>query len=451
MRKNRERAEGERCIRKGWPTPKSFGGGRTRLARQDFKTDWYALTVILLALTTAAFGQGRSAGMHGAYATLAEGAEAPFHNPANLAFNNSHAVSLSLFGVSGWLDDNAFGLADYRRYNGAFLDAAAKSDLLAAVAGEGLVTRAGIVVRPMSLSVGPAALSLQTRAFSRFSLAEELFSLLLNGNEVDRAYNFAPAHGRATVLSDVSLSYGYSPPYTLRGLHSLSFGVNAHYFIGSYYGEVEQMRARALTGLATAQADGLAAMRTARGGRGWGLDLGFTAVVTPRLRLGLVAENLVTDLRWGKQCERLQADFTLHATNIDRIMEDDLDLEDVVLHSDTTLAIPAFSTRLPRRWHLAGSWQEKRYALSAEWTGGDADAAMLGGSQLAVGGEYAPWGFLRLRAGAGYARQTRWSSALGLGLLFLGGRWDVAWQGVGSLDPSQVRGGVLATSLYFQL
>lgn len=395
----------------------------------------------------AAFGQGRSVGLHGAYATLATGAEAPFHNPANLAFSTGSRTSLALLGVSLWADDNAFGLESYRRYNGAYLDEAAKEELLAAVAGRGVSGRLGLTARPFSIAVGPAALSLQSRALGRFHLAEELFSLLLRGNELERRYDFIPAAGRALLLSDLALSYGYSPPYTLRGTQSLSFGLTAHYYLGSWYGEVESLRARARTGATSAAADGQARLRTARGGQGWGLDLGMTAVITPRLRLALYAENLITDLRWNRRCERLLAGFTLDDTNIDRILEEDLDLENVVTHSDTTLAIPAFSTRLPRRWHLSASYLRPRWLVSAEWRGGEKAATLLGGSEQALGGEYAPWRFLRLRAGVGHAAESGWSSACGLGVLCGGLRWDLAWQGVGSLNPGAVRGGGLATSL----
>jgi hypothetical protein len=407
--------------------------------------------VLFLSVAGTVFGQGRSAGLHGAYATLAAGAEAPLYNPANLAFSSGSDVTIALLGVSGWLDDNAFGLESYRRYNGAYLDEADKSDILATIADKGLVGRAGVSARPFSIAVGPAALSLQTRALTRITLAEELFSLLFKGNALDVAYDFAPAEGQAMVLSDIALSYGYSPPFTLRGVHSLCFGLSGHYYIGSYYGEVERMQARALTGTTLAQADGLAWLRKAEGGRGWGLDLGMTAVINAHFRAGLVAENLITRVEWDKKSERLQADFTLHATNIDRIMEEDLAFEDVVLHSDTTLAIPAFATRLPRRWHLSGSYLSRKYLISAEWVAGESGAAALGGSNLALGAEYAPWGFLRLRGGVGHMAESGWGSSLGLGLHFLGGRWDFAWQGVGSLNPNAVRGALVATSLFFDL
>src|SRR5690606_11461184 len=110
--------------------------------------------------------------------------------------------------VSGWLADNAFGLEEYRRYNGAYLDQAAKRDILSAVTGRGLLARAGVTARPLAIAVGPAALSWQTRAMTRFSLADELFRLLLEGNEVDKTYDFVPAGGRAMLLSDLTLSWG---------------------------------------------------------------------------------------------------------------------------------------------------------------------------------------------------------------------------------------------------
>lgn len=404
--------------------------------------------VLMLICTAAAFGQGRSSGMHGAYATLATGAEAPFYNPANLAFTPGRQTTLSLLGVSGWLADNAFGLEEYRRYNGAYLDRAAKRDILSAVTGRGLLARAGVTARPLAIAVGPAALSWQTRAVTRFSLADELFRLLLEGNEVDKTYDFVPAAGRAMLLSDLTLSWGYSPPFTIRGIHSLSFGANAHYFIGSFYGQVEQMRARALTGATLVRAEGKASMRTAQGGGGWGLDLGMTAVINRHLRCAFFGENIVNEISWNKQSERIAAGFTLNATNVDRILQEDLELEEVVLHSDTTLAIPAFSIRLPRRYHLSGSYLQKRWSVSAEWVGGEAGGGEWGGSEVALGGEFSPWRFLWLRGGAGRTEELGWSSSLGFGLQMLGGRWDFAWQGVGSLHPGRVRGALVATSLY---
>ena len=407
--------------------------------------------LLVLISTAAAFGQGRSAGMHGAYATLATGAEAPYYNPANLAFTRGRQITLSLLGVSGWALDNAFGLEEYRRYNGAYLDQAAKEEILAAVAGEGLLARAGVTARPFSIAVGPAALSWQTRAVTRLSLAEELFHLLLEGNEVDRAYNFIPAAGRGMLLSDLAFSWGYSPPFTLRGIHSISLGINARYIIGSFYGQVESIHASALTAATLARAEGEATLRTAQGGRGWGLDFGMTAVVNPHFRLGLFSENLASGIKWNKKSERIQADFSLYATNIERILAEDLDLEEVVMHSETTLAIPAFSMRLPRRLHVSGSYLQKRWSLSAEWRGGERGGGEWGGSEVTLGGEFSPWRFLWFRGGAGHADDLGWSSSLGFGLQMLWGRWDFAWQGLGSLHPGRVRGGLVATSLFLIL
>ncbi len=405
-----------------------------------------AVAMIFISLSTV-HGQGRSYSLFGAGASLARGAESPYHNPANLAFQKPRSFSCSFLGISGAGSNSAFSLSDYNRYNGAYLDAAAKQDILDALSGTGLLSAFKLDIRPFAATWGSWAFSTRTQALGSARLAEDVVGLLLNGNELDVTYDFEPLAGESALFTSCTVSYGHTLPLLIGGANRISLGVNMHYYIGSGYAQVEKSHAEALTGFSTIRAAGVAQLRTARGGSGCGVDLGMTLQAAPQLYFSIAAENLSSRLNWKKNTETIHADFQLYATNVDHILENDLTIDEVVLHSDTTLASPSFSTTLPAIWTVAASLHEERYQLALQGTilPKEADLA-LARSRFVCAGAYQVWPFLWLRAGFGYKGDLGWGSSWGWGLGGKSFRWDFGWQGLGGILPPSWRGGGFASS-----
>ncbi len=78
-------------------------------------------------------------------------------NPANLALEDRKNYSVKLFSLAAYADNNAFTLADYKKYNGAYLSNTDKEDILAKIPEEGLNIDLSANAAVLSFSVGSFA------------------------------------------------------------------------------------------------------------------------------------------------------------------------------------------------------------------------------------------------------------------------------------------------------
>jgi hypothetical protein len=411
---------------------------------------WWCLFSFLFASTvgTAAIPHcnPRALSMAGAYAGIGLGVEAPLANPANLSLPTNFTWSVALFQMAGWGYNNSYSLAHYNRYNGAYLDAAAKQDILNAIPGDGMDVNGRLEVQPFALAYGPFAFSVLVQAGARGWLNKEAASLFLFGNKVDYKYDLQPADLDAAAMTTFMVSCAFPLPTPTDAIQHWGLGLNVKYLQGHYSAQIEKAGLHAETTFGSALADGYTLMRTAEGGNGFGLDLGLTTTFLKRWRASLVLENVVGQVRWNKKAEITTADFTMNSTNVDRILSDDLEIDDVIVSHDTTMAAAGFTTTLPMTVRFGITRGFKHVYLAAELAHSLRSSALTSKHTLmAIGAEFQPGSVIRFRTGMRFGGDVAASWSGGVGLLLGLVRWDMAVQTVGGLAPKDLKGLGLAT------
>jgi hypothetical protein len=388
----------------------------------------------------------RAIAMAGAYSGIGLGVEAPLANPANLSLPTSFTWSMALFQVAGWGYNNSYSLAHYNRYSGAYLNATAKQDILNVIPDQGMDFHGRLEVQPFAIAYGPFAFSVLLQVGARGWLDKEVVSLLLFGNKVDYRYDLHPADLDATAMTTYMASYAVSLPTPTEAIQHWGLGLNVKYLKGHYSAQLEKAAMHTETLFSSAAADGYSLMRTAEGGNGFGLDLGMTTTFYKRWRASLVVENVVGQMAWNKKTEVMTADFIMNSTNVDRILTDDLEIDDVIVSHDTTLAAPGFTTTLPMTVRLGVTRGFKNIYLAAELAHSLRTSALTSKKTLvALGAEFQPGSVVRFRTGMRFGGDAAASWCGGVGLLLGLVRWDMAVQTVGGLAPKDLKGLGLAT------
>jgi len=390
----------------------------------------------------------RATAMAGAYNGLALGSEAPFVNPANLSLKSQTRFSMTFFGVGLNAVNNSFSKSYYDRYNGAYLDQAAKNDILGALSENGLRMNSAAEVQALGVGYGPWAFSISAIGGAESTLAREIFDLVLNGNQENRTYSFKPAAAEGVALAAFAFSYGKAFNLSLKNVDQFGAGATLKYYRGLFYGKILHAQARMLTEFSAAEAEGSAEIRQAAGGNGFGLDLGATATVWKKWRASLTLHNLLSSVRWNRDTEAVFTDFELYSTNLEKLNSFDGEVDSVLVSNDTTKSISSFSTSIPTTLRLGVLRTFGEWMVAAEWEQGFKDGALSTKTPLfALGGEYRPWRILRLRMGTSLGGRQGFTIAYGLGFAFGPVRWDLAGVNYGGFTAGVSRGVGLATSI----
>lgn len=411
---------------------------------------WRVLPVLLFVqlCTQAAVPHSnpRALAMAGAYAGIGLGVEAPLANPANLSLPTSTTWSFALFNLAGWAQNNSYNLAHYNRYTGAYLDVAAKQDILNLVPNAGVDLRARLEVQPFAVAYGPFAFSVLLQAGARGWVDKEVVSLLLFGNKVNYRYALQPADLDAMALTSYMLSYAFALPTPTDAIQHWGAGVNLKYLRGHYSAHMEQSLIHSETLIGSASADGSSRLMTAEGGNGFGLDIGLTATFFKRWRTSLVLENAAAQIVWNKHPQIVDADFVMNSTNVDRMLSDDLDIEDVIVSHDTTLSAPAYMTTVPMTVRVGITRGFRKIYLAAEMAHSVRTSAFTTSkSRFALGAEFQPGNIVRFRTGVRLGGDSAASWSGGIGFLLGLARWDMAVQTIGGVAPKDWKGLGLAT------
>lgn len=371
-------------------------------------------------------------------------------NPAQLALRGEQHWKLSLMQIGGLAANDALRKDHYDRYNGAFLDEAAKKDLLNAIPAVGLDFYGCVEAQPLALQYGSFAFSTQLTAAVNGRLAKETCELLLYGNELDRVYHFNPLAGDALVVSSYALSFGRSFPCPRSGVQHLGAGVSVKYLRGHAFEQITDIDAETVTRYTSLAAKGSAHWRRAQGGDGLGVDVGLTATFLQHWRASLVVENAFGQITWNRTPEAGHAEFSVVSSTVERIVADDLDFDEVVLTQDTTRAIAAFAEQLPVLVRLGFGREFKSWRVAVELFRSSRQSAWAGDkTALAAGVEYRAAQAVFLRAGARLGDHLSPACTAGLGLALGPMRWDVAVMPFAGLAPGQLKGVALATGMTF--
>ncbi len=372
-------------------------------------------------------------------------------NPAQLALRGEQRWKLSLMQIGGLAANDALRKDHYDRYNGAFLDDAAKKDLLNAIPVTGLDFYGCVEAQPLALQYGSFAFSMQLTAAANGRLAKETLELLLYGNALDRVFHFKPLAGDALVVSSYAFSFGRSLPCPRSVVQHLGAGVSVKYLRGHVLEQIKDIDAETVTRFTSLAAKGTAHWRRAQGGDGLGVDVGLTATILQHWRASLVVENAFGRITWNRTPEDGHAEFKVVSSTVERIVSDDLDFDEVVLTQDTTRAIAAFAEQLPMLMRLGFGREFKDWRVAVELFRSSRKSAWAGDqTALAAGVEYRAARMVHLRAGARLGDHLSPAFTAGLGLALGPMRWDVAVMPFAGLVPAQLKGVGLATGMTLQ-
>ncbi len=355
----------------------------------------------------------RSLAMGGAYLAVANGVEAPRWNPANLGLHNRPGFSMNLISFGAAFSNNSFSKNDYDLYNGAFLTPQMKSDILGKIPDEGLSFDVDTEVDALAFSWKNFALSISAESSAKMNLSRTFVDIALNGNQLDKVYDFSDSGGEAIAVSTVGLSYGralYVPLFS-----DFAVGATFKYVIGLGHAEVIDAYGVMGTTFDGAYGDARAKVRHATGGRGVAADIGAAAMVSNKLTIGLTIRNFISSVKWNKEVKIQEYGVTADSLTVDSI--DEFSADSLIDDYDLELDGDSFSKSLPAELRLGGAYRSGRLLLSADYVQGFKNRPGVSSKpQLALGAEFHLIGFLPLRAGIALGGSHGASSGAGFGL-----------------------------------
>ena len=362
--------------------------------------------------------------------------------PRRLVLHVTREILLA--GAQVGAQNDAFSFRDYTRYNGQTLSEADKERIVSLIDAGGVALGAEAGVGALAAAHGRWSLATQTQAVGEGTLPRDLARLVLFGNIENETYSVAGATGCAAAWSAAQLSYS-APLWRNHTGWRVTGGVTAKLLHGWASAEVVRADGTLTTTIDAIQGGGEFLLRTARGGSGYGCDLGVAARHGNHLTLSLALTDALSRLEWNDTPELRHATFT--ANDVSLVDADQLD--DVLSDSTWTEPTAAFTSRLPRRLTFGAAFPlgrrlEVSAALTSRFGGGFA-----GRTRGSLGLVY-PLGSV-LALGGGLAVGGAGTSSASTGLLVQAGpaRLDLAVAARGSALFWQARGYGVALGLGF--
>lgn len=341
-----------------------------------------------------------------AFTVLPGGAGAVEYNPANLALDPIR--HLELVGLSSAVGNNSYSLADYRRFNGAYWDEAEKQEILQKIDGEEFTLDGRAQVRLLGITMGPYALTTESRLASSMAMPKEAFELLLFGNTVGETFSLEGSAGSAIVFTELRLSGA-----RLVG-RTWSAGASLKYLEGWAYGELLEAEGGLTTTIDHITGGGQLRSNTAQRGRGYGLDLGVTRAIGRTWRAQLAVRDLFGHIRWSGGVEEQLTTFVVAGATLGG------DDAEVVIVETETYPIQEVTTHLPAIYSAAIARQGVRWYSGAQMEIAAANAYGATTTPRCVGTlGYLPWDRLALYAQLGVGGKVG-PSVGGAGTLLLG-------------------------------
>ena len=283
---------------------------------------------------------------------VAGGLEARLPNPAPYGRPEACIFSLGLV-----LGSNSVSLSDYGIYNGSFLSESQKRDLVGSVPDGGLSLFSSAEASGGGVVLGDVEIRVGLRAGENANLPREVLELVLFGNEVGRTYRLDGTSGEALVTAEIGAFYSQhvpalGPGAVIGGLRVLK---------GLAYGGVNQARGSLYSGAGGIDGNGRIELRTAKGGTGYALDLGFQYRTHSDITICTYIENALSMLRWNKGCRREVNTFLF-----DNVVLGSDDPDSLIKSANESHDIGSFTTRCVPNLYLviAHPWSGTDYELA---------------------------------------------------------------------------------------
>jgi hypothetical protein len=377
--------------------------------------------------------------MAGGYLLESSSCEAATANPANLGLPGTRAFSFKLISVSGLVANSAFSLADYNKYNGAYLTESDKHDILAKIPSTGLDLDFHGNVSALSFSAGPVALTTEIIGGGKGTFPKDPIELVLMGNKIGETIDAAGSDAKGWSAVAVGLSYGRKIMTTSHW--DLGAGVSVKYLQGLAYFSADGQSAQAITLVTGFSGSGGLTTQQALGGRGYSVDLGFTAQ-GEHAQYGIVFKNLVASLNWNRGIEKKAYTFHFENITIESGSPDSLWTSE-----EQDLPATAWRTRPPLEIQVGAARKFGRLLTAASLSQGFEESAFVSKKpRIACGLEYPVLGLIALRTGLAAGGVDDLSAAVGLGIDLGPLNLDLAYASAARLVPWGGRGGQFALS-----
>ncbi|MFQ6002700.1 MAG: DUF5723 family protein [Candidatus Zixiibacteriota bacterium] len=394
-------------------------------------------------LLASGLSSGRSVGMAGAYTAAARGAECVFWNPANLGFSDGSEKTLNLLSFGMNINNNSFNWGHYTQYNGKFLTAEDKQNILDLIPLEGFNLKLDADISALNFSWGNFALTLSGQGSSDLLLPKEPIEALLFGNELNDTLLIQNSDGEAYASFDIGLSYGRS---ILKGNGKELFcGGSIRYKRGLIYQKVKKTEGELVTLETGINGEGDFALNSAGGGKGYALDLGFAMKYRNDWTFGLSFLNLLNRIKWDKEIKERGYQF-----RIDSLLAENFDTDSLMAELSYTRDIDPFTTKTPTLMRLGVAHQSERLLWALDFEKGLGEG--MGVSRKAkasLGAEFGISGWLDLLAGFSIGGGEGITFANGLGFNLGNYHLDIGMANHKGLWPTKSKGMRLAISTGF--
>lgn len=266
-----------------------------------FKRSSLALLLLVIGsglLLGQAKRDPRMVGLGGAYTTLADGVYAVGVNPANLAYQHGKPFMWQMGTLNVGLVNNFFSLENWTALSGANLQRnrqEKKQEIFNQIRGGlRLTTDAHLALPALNYSSGNMAFTSDLIVVGDILLPEDLFHLILEGNEVgkplDVMLNFES-------IGLMEFGFSFAVPY-----EKFAWGITLKYLLGGFYLGIDpdSSYSALVTDTTAFYGGGRYFIRQGIGGRGFGLDLGFTTREFNGWRVGCSLINALGTIHWNR-------------------------------------------------------------------------------------------------------------------------------------------------------
>lgn len=401
------------------------------------------LTILCLFSNAPLLASGWSVGMAGAYTAVSKGAESVFWNPANLGFSTQSEKMLNLFSFGININNNSFNWGDYTKYNGKFLTAEDKQNILDQIPAEGFNLKLDADITALSFSWGNFAFTLSGEGSSDLFLPKDPIQFLFFGNELNDTLLISNSNGEAYASWDMGLSYGRS--ILKRNDKELFWGANLRYQRGIVYQKVKKTEGELFTLETGISGDGDFKVKSAGGGKGYVLDLGWAMKYKSDWTFGISFFNLLNQIKWNKETEERGYQF-----RIDSLLAENFDTDSLVTELSYTKKISPFSTTTPTLMRLGMAHQSKNFLWAFDLEQGLGEGMGVSRkTKASLGIDYKVLGWLDILGGLSIGGKDGITLANGLGFKIENYHLDLSMANHKGLWPTKSKGVCFAISSGF--
>lgn len=305
------------------------------------------ITFLMIVVVPAFAGNGdgdpRAMGMARANTAVAENTEAYLWNPANLGFASlrKNTMTINILSAGFRLNNNVLTIPDYNKYNGKVLSEKDQENILDLFGSDNSLDFNGdFTARAASIQYLNYALdfSIEGNGFAR--MPKEVVEIMFNGYELGSSRLSPQGGGGGNLFFTLGASAGFSLKDKLSiPFKDLSAGLSLKYYHGFTQTTIKDLYAFVEESDSIISRGRLNILES-HGGNGFAADAGLAAQFNDRWSAGVCVQNAFSSIAWSSRNKKRVAEYSVRT-------DDFLDLQDDLVHSDTTVDGKSYSRKLP--------------------------------------------------------------------------------------------------------